>query len=96
MSEYTPDTEAVRDAYASFWERRYGPAVWYERCQDEFDRWLAQHDAEVRAAEQERIAGLIDACWQGDKVDEWEYQNTLPDWRMGMSDAARIVREAQS
>lgn len=49
MSEYTPDTEAVRDAYASFWERRYGPAVWYERCQDEFDRWLAQHDAEVRA-----------------------------------------------
>lgn len=49
MSEYTPDTEAVRDAYASFWERRYGPAVWYERCQDEFDRWLEAEKAKWQA-----------------------------------------------
>lgn len=46
MAEYTPSTEEVRE---QFWvasgTRRRDPESWAE-----FDRWLAAHDAEVRAS----------------------------------------------
>ena len=44
MSDYTPTEGDVRQRYighnGSYW-------TWPEQC--EFDRWLAQHDAEVAA-----------------------------------------------
>lgn len=56
MSEYTPTTEDVREVYKSgAWlraddqESAWKPEVYAPRYYAEFDRWLAQHDAEVRA-----------------------------------------------
>ena len=50
---YTPTTEEVREAYG-YWSDS-GPHA----PPDEFDRWLAAHDAEVRAqALRETIASL--------------------------------------
>lgn len=49
MSEYTPTTEDVRGWYAG---ARYvfgDPDRQHPDMEDEFDRWLAAHDAEVRA-----------------------------------------------
>ena len=40
----------------------------------EFDRWLAAHDAEVRAAERARIA---DAIW--DRID-WDDEDYSVGW----------------
>lgn len=45
MSDYTPTTDRVREAYARGVEFRT-----LEQTRAEFDRWLAQHDAEVRTA----------------------------------------------
>lgn len=88
MDNYTPNTDVVRLLYA-IGQGGLSDDVEDARAED-FDRWLEG----VRAEERERVAGLIDAYWRGDKTGEREYQNTLPDWRMGMSDAAHIVREA--
>ncbi|WP_424937542.1 MULTISPECIES: hypothetical protein [Bacteria] len=41
MSDYTPTTEDVRRSALEYWPPITG---------EEFDRWLAAHDAEVRAA----------------------------------------------
>ena len=46
MNDYTPTTDNVREEYGDNWDRRYA----------EFDRWLAKHDAEVRADEREKAA----------------------------------------
>lgn len=56
-----------------------------------YDEWVNK----IRAEERERVAGLIDECWNGSQMSEWQFSNALPDWRMGMSDAAHIVRKAQ-
>lgn len=96
MSDYTPTTEWVRLMVGYAKKTAVDRTLPADQARDEgyewFDRWLER----VRAEERERIAGLIDACWQGDKMDEWEYHNTLPDWRMGMFDAARIARQGGS
>lgn len=42
MSNYTPSTEAIRVRYASIVPN-------FDLAAAEFDRWLAAHDAEVRA-----------------------------------------------
>ena len=43
MSDYTPTTEEVREAYSwALPSSEYGKGL--------FDRWLAAHDAEVRAS----------------------------------------------
>lgn len=52
MSEYTPTTEEVR----AQWGYNYPD---YNNTPEEFDRWLAQHDAEVAKAERERQAKLV-------------------------------------
>lgn len=44
MSEYTPTTETVRERFAD----RF-PRAGYSQALADFDRWLAAHDAEVRA-----------------------------------------------
>lgn len=50
MSDYTPTTEEVREAA--------GGSLNYITS-DEFDRWLAAHDAEVRADEREESARRV-------------------------------------
>lgn len=62
MSEFTPETNAVRDFYV---DHRVPTYPWtrfgedeiaaVESAQAEFDRWLAAHDAEVRRAAAEAI-----------------------------------------
>lgn len=48
---YTPTTDEVREAYAGYaW---LGPGR--SDVTPEFDRWLAAHDAQVRAEERERV-----------------------------------------
>ena len=80
MSEYTPTTEDVRFAMA-------GLRMSAERfvTRDSFDRWLAAHDAEVRADEAAQWAqAVIDSGKQGERIGaaragvvaeepEWEY-----------------------
>lgn len=45
-TDYTPTTEDVRNAYAN--------AMHSDEYADDFDAWLARHDAEVRADEAEK------------------------------------------
>lgn len=42
MSEYTPSTETIRIRYA-------GGYANFDNGLEDFDRWLATHDTEVRA-----------------------------------------------
>lgn len=61
MSEYTPSTEDIK------WEYRNQCNQYYADCEikpqehaEEFDRWLAKHDAEVAKAERERIIEIAE------------------------------------
>ena len=75
MSDYTPTTAEVRLTFARLAPPRTNPLA-------EFDRWLAQHDAEVRKQMAEEIAEHFDLMHVGDEPDPWYW-----------SDAARIARE---
>lgn len=48
MSDYTPTTETVRERFADGF-----PRFGYSQALADFDRWLAAHDAEVRAESEE-------------------------------------------
>ena len=100
MSDYTPTTDEVRDRYA--WGRsdvEYGPDA---EAEAEFDLWLAEHDATVRAdhekAVRERIAQDIEAFQaenEGDVLTQGAWSDGV---RYGLGvgiDAARIAREAR-
>ena len=61
MTEYTPTTEYVRQGYLFGFIKEQR-----EEAASVFDRWLAAHDAEVRADECEQAAmrvGLLDFTW---------------------------------
>lgn len=61
MSDYTPTTGEVRDMWS--WMREDNSDLPMSEGVAEFDRWLAAHDAAVRADEREKAAQvLIDAC----------------------------------
>lgn len=47
---YTPDDDYVRDAYALFLYRDPGAGLPFTEGREEFTRWLARHDREVRAS----------------------------------------------
>ena len=47
MGEYTPTTETIRNNYSSPWHET--SEFTSEQASEEFDRWLAAHDAEARA-----------------------------------------------
>lgn len=58
MSDYTPSTTEVRQQFS----REEPPRFWtVNEKNQQFNRWLAQHDAEVRAQERERIAEAFQA-----------------------------------
>ena len=64
MSNYTPTTDEVRDAYG-YWSDS-GPHA----PPDEFNRWLAAHDAELRA----QIAAEIEARqWEVESVHHFGF-----------------------
>lgn len=56
MSDYTPTTEAVRHGYAADHNGCGGLDL---DALAEFDRWLATHDAELRADEREKAARRV-------------------------------------
>lgn len=67
MSDYTPTTDRVREAYARGVEFRT-----LEQTRAEFDRWLAQHDAEpsvevTAAAEPELVEWATEVDTLGTK-----------------------------
>jgi len=49
--EYTPTTDGVRWAYATFGGmlREEGPERTFDTATGEFNRWLAEHDRQVKA-----------------------------------------------
>ena len=55
MRDFTPTTEQVRGAYAAYVPTYVGPR------KQEFDRWLAQHDAEVRKQVLLEAADILEA-----------------------------------
>lgn len=62
MSEYTPTTEQVRNFWAS--DGTHQPAAKsydYGESRNEFDRWLARHDAEVKAEALREYAATLEA-----------------------------------
>jgi hypothetical protein len=77
MSEYTPTTEEMRALYTA--ERLDGPhldgfpAPTIQQAEAEFDRWLAAHDADVRAgvvAEEPTAHDLLDAIYDPEEDSE--------------------------
>jgi len=54
MTDYTPTTEEVRVKH-SIADLRKPPHVW----DAQFDRWLAEHDREVRKRVAERVRSLF-------------------------------------
>ena len=46
--EYTPTTEKVKQAYSGLHEKNYYDFDATQR-EENFDRWLAAHDAQIRA-----------------------------------------------
>lgn len=70
MSEYTPTTEDVRGAYRA-WHDGQGDdhALKPTWSAQEFDRWLAAHDAEVRADEAAQWAqAVLVSGLQGERI----------------------------
>lgn len=67
MSDYTPTTEEVAEAVTEWaWSRRMFRPELSTNDGQEFARWLAAHDAEIRA---DALAE------QGTEEPEWEYGN---------------------
>lgn len=48
MNKYTPTADEVRDAFAGK-GKGYANSSHYERQGSEFDRWLDEHDRQVKA-----------------------------------------------
>ena len=61
MSKYTPTTEVVCAAYIDDSQNSSSKFIDSDLLKAEFDRWLAQHDAEVARATEERIIKLLEA-----------------------------------
>ena len=84
MSDFTPTTPMIRTGYMRDGRERKQRA-------DEFDRWLAAHDAELR----EQIAAEIEAdpksTFLAGRVETSLTSHELAIWS-GMRRAARVAR----
>ena len=82
--EYTPDTGAVRAAYTRAMRQAFIAST--SEHIEEFDRWLAAHDRELR----EQIAHEIEALMVGPAVS---ITDPIPwDWkRAGMLDMQKLA-----
>lgn len=56
MTDYTPTTDEVRKAYV---HANADTELQIDKWETVFDRWLAAHDAEVRADEREQAAKRV-------------------------------------
>lgn len=83
MSEYTPKTWEIKHAYVSHCER----GDWYERdipeMSKEFDRWLAERDAEVAEETLNTVIMLLNS--------ELEETEPHPEEARGLRRALQIV-----
>ena len=92
MSEYTPDTHTLRVRYVQY-AMRYLPLV--EKGGEpnpteinlEFGRWLVQRDAEVAAAERERIVSSIE-----DRIAWCQTGHALVEELAGLYTALRLIK----
>lgn len=80
MAERTPTTETIRNNYSSPWHET--SEFTSEKAREEFNRWLAAHDAEVRAQTlvQARTIAEVRAGVLAEEP-EWEYGVTTK-WGM--------------
>lgn len=71
MSEYVPTTEDVRDWYAHKGGSTLSPyyASKLTRRMNEFDAWLAQHDAEAQATALEEAADEMEGGFNADTLN---------------------------
>lgn len=60
VSDYTPTTEDMRDAYERMWR-----SDWVEKRGPEFDRWLVEHDRQIAAR-----------AWHEGWMHDADYMNT--------------------
>lgn len=82
MSDYTPDTDDVRDIFAKYAEEHHG-----EQDGDaEFDRWLAAHDAEIRAESDARFAH-----WTNHAISEKLEAEIRADERKAITDIVESI-----
>lgn len=80
MNDYTPTTEEIRVIYIGTREEFVKP--WQSNRPAEFDRWLAAHDAEVRASV---VA----------EEPEWEYRISDGEFIHYTSSQSRVTRALQ-
>lgn len=59
MSEYTPTTEAVKEAFANEWDSYHG-FQWSTSEAEGFDRWLAEVE---RAAAEKALDSVGEVLW---------------------------------
>jgi hypothetical protein len=96
MSDYTPTTEQVRTAVQRF----YVPDLGYDSLSvAEFDRWLAEHDAEVAAKAIEKAVKVAEDraydLWACHKEDDCSVVATGAQFVADdLRDLARIERQA--
>lgn len=85
MSEYTSTTDEVRECYvrSTAVEAVALEPPWRKQAEEEFDRWLAQHEQQLR----EQIAQEIEAG--NSTPDAWGYH-----W-IEVDEAARIARKGR-
>lgn len=91
MSDYTPTTEEVRQAYAAYMSSIQNPDWSFEpefrSNQDRFNRWLAAHDAEVAEKAREQAVRSVNAL----PVDRGETRTAEP--RVSLGRVLTILRE---
>ncbi len=91
MSDYMPTTDEVRDGY-------YSPRESYEPDHNaEFDRWLAQHDAEITAKAGKRIIKLLENESRNcEKAGLWangpELRGQLQELHLGLNAAIALIK----
>lgn len=95
MRDWTPSTKFVRELFATTTPGCLCEAEKSDALYEAFDRWLAAHDAQVRAEERERIAQAIEEWWS---EQETSGVFTGGAWSSGaryaLSAALGIAREA--
>ena len=99
MSEYTPTTEQVREAW---WAAQSGGVDpdFDDRYYPQFDRWKAQNDADVRKQVGKEITEAIESKYLGPDSGRLPDGRDAPDaaqrnaYDEGLEVAARIAHQA--
>jgi hypothetical protein len=89
MSDYTPATDRIRDFYIDGTIRDVPQA----QAEGEFDRWLAEHDRQVKADAWEDAADKLETVvdfWRS-CPDDWRFE-TGGDTRNWLMDVASDMR----